>query len=121
MTKDTHGGWVGTDAIDGKMYDHLAYQQPVVDWELWLTQDDRKLVKRIQILYKTDTGQPWTRVTFRDWQPTEPVTDATFTPQVPDGYRRIKIMRHATVSDGTLEAAGDAAPSGQAAPATTPK
>jgi hypothetical protein len=41
------------------------------------------------------------KITFSEWNPAPAVTDATFTPTVPDGYRRIKIMRHATVEDTT--------------------
>ena len=36
MSPDTTGGWVGVETIDGKPYDHLAYQNPVVDWEIWV-------------------------------------------------------------------------------------
>jgi hypothetical protein len=102
MTKDTIGGWVGTETVDDVAYDHLSYRQAVADWELWLTSDNRALPKQVLITYKTEPGKPWTRVTFRDWNPDAPVSDAMFTAQVPAGYRRIKIMRHATVTDGTL-------------------
>jgi hypothetical protein len=121
MTKDTVGGWVGTETIDGGVYDHLSYQQPVVDWQLWLTQDDRKLPKQIQLTYKTQPGQPFTRVTFTEWHPTEEVSDETFVAKVPDGYRRIRIMRHVTVSDGTLEGAPASPPAGQPASPASPK
>ncbi len=44
------------------------------------------------------------------------VTDETFKPNVPDGYQRIKILRHATVIDPKLDepapAAADAAAPG---------
>jgi hypothetical protein len=117
MTTDTTGGWVGTETMGGVAYDHLSYQQAVVDWQVWLTPDERKLPKQVLITYKTEKGQPSTRVTFSNWNPAAPVTDATFAAKVPDGYRRIKIMRHATVSDGTLEAAPE---NGAEAPAATP-
>ncbi|HEY7056818.1 MAG TPA: DUF2092 domain-containing protein [Vicinamibacterales bacterium] len=97
MTTDTSGGWVGAETIDGTACDHLSYSQALVNWELWLTQDDRHLPRQARITYKMDTGQPVTRVVFRDWNPAPQISDATFTPTVPDGYRRIKIMRYATV------------------------
>jgi len=111
MTPDTTGGWSGVDTIDGQAYDHLAYSQPLVDWEIWLTQDDRHLPHRVRILYKKDDGQPATRVDFRDWNPAPQVSDATFEPVVPDGYTRIKIMRYATVEDKSV--AADTPPSDQ--------
>ena len=99
MTADTTGGWVGVASVNGTPSDHLSYSHPVVDWEVWLAQDDKKLPRQIQIKYKKDPGQPVTRAVLRDWNQAPQVTEATFTPSVPDGYQRLKIMRHASVID----------------------
>jgi hypothetical protein len=101
MTADTAGGWVGVEQIGERRCDHLSYEQAVVDWQIWLTQDDRRLPCQLQITYKTQPGRPVTRVVFRDWNATPAVSEATFRPAIPDGYRRIRIMRHATVVDET--------------------
>jgi hypothetical protein len=102
MTPDTTGGWVDVEPVGERTCDHLSYQQSVVDWEIWLTQDDRKLPCQLRITYKSEPGQPVTRVVFHDWNATPAVSEATFTPTVPVGYRRIKIMRHATLEDKTV-------------------
>jgi hypothetical protein len=99
MTPDTTGGWIKVEQLGTRSCDHLSYQQAVVDWQLWLTNDDRHLPCQLSITYKSVVGQPTTRVVFTDWNEAPTITDATFTPVVPDGYRRIKIMRHATVID----------------------
>jgi hypothetical protein len=107
MTPDTTGGWVNVEQVDERSCDHLSYQQAVVDWEIWLTQD-RHLPCQLQITYKTQPGQPVTRVVFHDWNQAPSVSEATFTPDVPESYRRIKIMRYATVEDKTdTESKGD--------------
>jgi hypothetical protein len=99
MTADTTGGWVGVESVDGTSCDHLSYSHPVVDWQVWLTQDEKKLPRQIQIKYKKNPGQPVTRAVLRDWNQAPQVTEATFTPSVPEGYERLKIMRHASVID----------------------
>lgn len=99
MTADTTGGWVGVESVDGTPCDHLSYSHPVVDWEVWLTEDDKKLPRKIQLKHKKDPGQPVTRAVLRDWNHAPQVTEATFTPSVPEGYERLKIMRHASVID----------------------
>ena len=38
-------------------------------------------------------------VTYRDFDESPQVSDETFAAKIPDGYQRIKIMRHATVND----------------------
>ena len=107
ITSDTTGGWVDVQNVGDTPCDHLSYSQAVVDWQLWLVQDDRKLPRKIQITYKNDPGKPVSTVVIRDWNPSPQISDATFTPAVPEGYQRIKIMRHATVVD---EKAGETAP-----------
>lgn len=115
MTKDTTGGWVGEEKIGAQTCDHLSYKQTDVDWELWLAQDDRKLPCQIRLVYKKQTGSPYTKVTFSDWNTAAQIADATFTPNVPADYERLKIMRNLTDrTGGTTEATPAAAP---AAPA----
>jgi hypothetical protein len=101
MTNDTTGGWVDTQKIGDRSCEHLAYQQPVVDWEIWLS-TDRSLPCQLKVTYKEIPGHPSTVVTYHALEhPT--VTDETFKAQVPDGYQRIKILRHATVIDPKLD------------------
>ena len=103
MTTDTTGGWVGVEKVGERACDHLSYQQAVVDWQIWLTQDERKLPCQLQLTYKTQDGQPVSKIVFNQWNPGTPITDDTFKPVIPDGYRRIKLMRHATVEDPNVK------------------
>jgi hypothetical protein len=119
MTKDTTGGWVGEEKIGAQTCDHLAYKQAEVDWELWLTQDERKLPCQIRLVYKKQPGSPWTRVTFSDFNPAATLTDDTFTPKVPNDYERLKIMRNLTNRTATTSQATPAA--APAAPAPGPR
>lgn len=117
MSPDTTGGWAGTETIDGKPYDHLAYQNPVVDWEVWVGRDKRG-VKQLKITYKQDPGQPVTRVTFKDQNLAPTVDENTFTAKVPDGYTRIRLARRD--SDLAPVETADEDPSLAASPASAP-
>lgn len=121
MTDDTTGGWVDVQNIGAAPCDHLAYSQAVVDWEIWLTQDERKLPCQFQITYKTEPGAPATRVTFSNFNVAPQIGDDTFTAKVPDGYQRIRLMRHATVEDTSVNAPAPAdADTTKAAPSRQP-
>jgi hypothetical protein len=98
MTKDTVGGWVDVQKVGDRSCDHLVYRQAVVDWELWLGENERGPCQ-FKITYKTEPGQPTTIVTYSNLNRSPQVSDDTFTPKVPEGYTRIKIIRHATVED----------------------
>ena len=112
MTKDTVGGWVDVQKVGDRNCDHLAYRQAVVDWELWLSENGRGPCQ-FKITYKSEPGQPTTMVTYSNFNTSPQVSDDTFTPKVPEGYTRIKILRHATVEDpnaGTASSAPAADP-----------
>jgi hypothetical protein len=47
--------FIGLDKVDGKWCRHYAYQQPGLDWELWIQSGSRPLPCRFVI---TDTSQP---------------------------------------------------------------
>jgi hypothetical protein len=55
-------------------------------------------------------------VVYSNLDRTPQVTDETFAAKIPDGYRRIKIMRHATVEDPNVAAAEATKTTGKAAP-----
>jgi hypothetical protein len=122
MTKDTKGGWVDAVQIGDRTCDHLSYSQPIVDWQVWLMQDDRALPCQLEITYKTEPQNPMTRVVFHDWNPAAEVSDDTFAAKIPDGYERIKMMRHVTVVDPNFDQPGAAAaPKGKPAAPKQPR
>ena len=47
--------FIGLDKVDGKWCNHYAYQQPGLDWELWIESGSRPLPCRFVV---TDTTQP---------------------------------------------------------------
>ena len=116
MTSDTTGGWVDTQKIGDRTCDHVAYKQAAVDWELWVNESSH-LPCQVKIIYKNAPLTPTTTITYSDFDPKPQVTDATFVAQVPEGFQRIKIMRHATVNDPKVEeGSATAATSGGPAP-----
>lgn len=117
MTSDTTGGWVAVETIDGVECDHLSYQQPVVDWQVWVTRGEHR-PKQLQITYKQDPGEPVTRVTFRDLNPSASVDEGTFAAKVPDGYTRIPLARRD--SDLAPIETAEASPAPAATTAATP-
>lgn len=95
MTKDTTGGWVDTQTVGDRTCDHLAYQQAIVDWEIWLDSNGQ-LPCQLKITYKNQPGRPSTTVTYHGLDSSQ-ISNDVFTAKIPDGYQRIKIMRHASV------------------------
>ena len=118
ISSATAGGWVKLEAIDSRSCDHLSYEEGDVAWQLWLAHDERALPCKLAITYKGEPGQPRSEVVYRDWNLSPTVTDATFAPQVPEGYTRIKMLRHVTqiIEPPPEDATSGATPAQPAAP-----
>jgi hypothetical protein len=116
VTAETKGGWVDVQTVGTVPADHLAYQQPSIDWELWVGQRARLPVK-IKFVYKQAPGQPSVTVSYSEFDVAPKVIDDMFVPKIPEGYNRIKIMRHATVEDPSVAQADPAKADPAAKPA----
>jgi hypothetical protein len=99
ISKETTGGWVDVQTVGTKSCEHLAYQEGQIAWELWIEQGDKARPCKIEITYKDQPGQPKASVVFSDWNSAPAITDATFTPVIPEGFTRIKLLRHASQVD----------------------
>jgi len=86
------GGYVGRESIDGVPCVHVAYQHPAVDWDLWVAESGDPLPKKYRITDKTSSRPTTNEVTFTAWTFGVGVTDATFTPEVPAGFERIRLV-----------------------------
>ena len=56
-----------------------------------------RLPVKIKFLYKNAPGQPSVTVSYSEFDVAPKVIDDMFVAKIPEGYNRIRIMRHATV------------------------
>jgi hypothetical protein len=103
----TRGKIVGDEEIGGVKCQHLAFTDPVVDFEVWVENGQRPLPCRVNITYKTLDGPPRASITFSDWNLSPQVPPDQFTASVPSDYRRIPVVG---VTDSTAAPADGAAP-----------
>ena len=110
ISSATTGGWVNAEQVGTRTCDHLSYHEGDIDWQLWLMQDDQAMPCKIQLTYKGAPGQPKAEAVFSEWNPNPTITESTFVPSVPEGYSRIKILRHASVEAPAEDAPTEGAP-----------
>jgi hypothetical protein len=84
--------YVETNNLFDVPTDHLAVHGTGVDFQLWITQGDAPLPRRVVITYKDAPGQPQFRAYFSDWTVGKaPAADRfTFTP--PAGAERVPFI-----------------------------
>ena len=62
--RDTKGGVVGRETIDGVECAHLAYVDHLVDVEIWIPSSGQPLPRRVELVYKQAPGEPRVRIDF---------------------------------------------------------
>jgi hypothetical protein len=100
---DKHkGGIVGTQTVEGKLCDHLAYKTDAVDYELWIGKSD-SLPYQLVLNYKENPRVPRSQVIFKNWNLNASVTDKDFAFVIPEGYQRIPIMEKVRVEESNSQ------------------
>lgn len=70
--------YVGPSTINGQLCDHLAFRQPGVDWQLWVTRSDKPLPCKLVITTIEKPSRPEYSAVYR-WNLQANLKEAKFT------------------------------------------
>lgn len=86
------GYFMGKHKIDGVICNHLAFQQELIDWQIWIEDSDTPWVHKLIITYKTEDGSPEYEAEISNWEfnPSVSESDFKFTP--PEGIEKIEFI-----------------------------
>jgi hypothetical protein len=88
-TDITSGAHVGMSFINGVEVHQLAFRGAEVDWQIWVTADERPLPLRYVITSKSVAGGPQYTVQFMNWNVAPPLDPARFLFAPPPGARQL--------------------------------
>ena len=77
--RNTKGGFVGRETIDGVRCAHLSYGDEFVDVQVWIPFAGQPLPRRVQLVYKQAPGAPSARIDFTRWDLDPKIADGMFT------------------------------------------
>jgi hypothetical protein len=83
---------VDVETLGGKEVDHLVARTDEVDFQVWVTTDDRPVPLRVVISYKKAAGQPQFAADLSDWNFAPKIDMAAFTFVPPADVRPIPFM-----------------------------
>ncbi|VVD77556.1 hypothetical protein PPN31114_00953 [Pandoraea pneumonica] len=106
--------FIGLDRVNGEWCNHYAYQQPDVDWELWIRTGSRPLPCRFVITDTSQPSRPTHAVNYR-WDLNPKFSAGTFAYQAPAGAQRIEMRPPGPPQDALPGQPGQAGQAGQAA------
>jgi hypothetical protein len=87
------GEYVGVSYLAGIACDHLAFRGKSVDWQLWVDRGEKPLFRKIIITYKELPGEPQISARLSEWDIEPSFSDTLFQFSVPEGARRIQVLR----------------------------
>ena len=93
VTEATAGHYVGMHQVDGVECHHLAFTEPLVDWQIWIESGGRPVPRKLVITYKDTDSRPQFIGFLNDWEFTPPVTYDTFVFVPPDNAEEISFYR----------------------------
>jgi hypothetical protein len=97
------GSLVGTSFIGGIECDHLAFRNDNVDWQIWVSADDRKLPMKYVITTKWVTAAPQYTLHLRNWS-TGKLDAKTFSFKPPADAKKLEAVYSDAVGNLVLEA-----------------
>jgi hypothetical protein len=87
----TSGGQVGTATIDGVRCSHFFFNQdPDMELELWLEDNDRALPRRVVVTYRAQPGHPDFIAELSAWDLSAQAPDSEFVFQPPAGVTQVQ-------------------------------
>ncbi len=98
----TAGEYLGLSRVDDLQCHHLAFSQDDIDWQIWVEEGDRPLLRKLIITYKSLPAQPQFTARIMLWE-----FDLMFIPEffeavIPDGAEEVPMMRLGTAGDQEL-------------------
>jgi hypothetical protein len=87
-----YGFYAGMNQIGGERCHHLAFQEKLIDWQIWIEDGTQLVPRKLVITYKTLPGAPQFMAVFSRWDLVTPAPDGMFTAYLPSGAARITFL-----------------------------
>jgi hypothetical protein len=92
----TTGYYAGLHTIDGIPSHHLVYSHDHLDWQVWVEDGTRPLLRKIVITFKDDPQSPQFTASISKWDFSPRLSDHLFTFDPPKGSQKIKFLPSGT-------------------------
>jgi hypothetical protein len=92
MTDDTTAKYLKLTSVEGKSCHELSFQNPVLDYKIWVAEAEQSVPCKLEINYKLDYKSPKYSITFYDWNFAPQIAENRFTHEPPAGFHKIQII-----------------------------
>jgi hypothetical protein len=92
MQEVTSGFVVGKSVVDGVRCDHLAFRAPHVDWQIWIEEGKRPLMRKLVITTRDMLNAPQFTVVTKNWNLKPKFGASTFSFKPPRGTQKVEFV-----------------------------
>lgn len=96
----TYGQYIGVTMCGDYKCHQLAFEQPDIDWQVWVDAGEKPLLRKILIINKTKPGMPRYMSVIRDWNLSPKIAQYAFAPQIPAGAKQITLEKMFNIEKG---------------------
>jgi hypothetical protein len=86
------GFYVGLHRVDGVPCHHLAFDQDLIEWQVWIDAGRQTVVRKVVITYKQLPGTPQYTAMLSDWDFAPRLSDRLFVPELPDTAEELEFV-----------------------------
>jgi hypothetical protein len=86
------GLYLGTARVGGVTCHHLAFTQAAVDWQIWVEDGPKPLLRKFVVNYKTQPQSPEFTAVFTKWDLATPLADGAFKLELPKDASKIDFI-----------------------------
>jgi hypothetical protein len=99
MLKEATSGFVvGQSVVGGAKCTHLAFRGAEVDWQIWVEDGARPVLRKYILTSKKVAGEPQFTVVVRSWDLAPKLSDRAFSFSPPKGAKKIEFLRLTSAS-----------------------
>ena len=91
-TRAETGFYVGKSSVRGVSCHHLAFQNALLDWQLWIDAGETPVFRKLALSYKNRDGNLQYTVWLTDWEFDLELSDDVFNFTPPQGAEQIQIL-----------------------------
>lgn len=93
LMQDVASGFVvGKGVVDGVRCDHLAFRAPHVDWQIWIEEGERPLMRKLVITTRDKLNAPQFTVVAKNWNLEPKFTAETFRFEPPRSQQKVEFV-----------------------------
>ncbi|QVL33737.1 DUF2092 domain-containing protein [Telmatocola sphagniphila] len=100
------GTYVGLHQVGKVKCHHLAFQQKLIDWQIWIDSGDQPLPRKFLITFKRQMDEPQYSATINHWDVNPKLSDTLFQFQPSEGVRKVDFLYRHAESEARIKAGG---------------